>query len=67
MRYFSGISQETLRNKTICVKEGEYIRNIIDERDIQVELLVYVNNLDDEVSIYPDRPVRYTVLNVSFR
>ncbi|MBD1379113.1 hypothetical protein [Metabacillus arenae] len=65
-RYFTGIAQETLGNNSICVKEGEYIRKIIDDEDIERELLVYINNIG-EVTINPNRPVRYTVLNVSFR
>jgi len=66
MKYFSGISEETLRNNSICVKEGDYIRNIIDDDDIKTQLLVYVSNIN-EVTIQPNTPVRYTTVNLSFR
>ena len=65
-KYFSGISSETLRNSTVCVKEDDYIRNIIDEDDIERGLLVFVNNIN-EYTIEPHRPVRYSVVNLSFR
>jgi hypothetical protein len=66
MRYHSGIAQETLRNNSVCVKEGEYIRNIIDDEDMEKELLVYVNNVIG-ATIEPNKSVRYALLNISFR
>lgn len=66
MRYHSGIAQDTLKNNSICIKEGDCIRNIIDEHDIETGLLVFVNN----VGVYTidiNTPVRYTIVNLSFR
>lgn len=66
MGYFNGIAEETLRNNSICVKEGDYIRNIIDDNDIDSQLLVYVSNIN-QFTIQPNRPVRYRVVNINFR
>jgi len=65
-RYFTGIAQDTLKNQTICIKEGEYIRNIIDEEDVETGLLVFVNNID-KVMVDINTLVRYTIVNLSFR
>lgn len=65
-RYFSGIAQDTLKNQTICIKEGDYIRNIIDEYDVETGLLVFVNNID-KVTVDINTPVRYAIVNLSFR
>jgi hypothetical protein len=47
VRYFSdGIALEDLRNSSICVKEGNSIRNTQSEEDLEKELLVFVNNVD---------------------
>lgn len=66
MKYFSGISEEPLRNNSICVKEGNYIRNINDDNDVETQLLVYVNNVNVS-TIQPNTPVRYSMVNLSFR
>lgn len=67
MKYLSGISQETLRNNSICVKEGGHIRNIIDDDDIETQILVYVSNISTSSSIQPNELVRYAIVNLNFR
>jgi ribosomal protein L19 len=62
-KYYTGITQE---NQTICIKEGEYIRNIIDEEDIETGLLVFVNNID-KVTVDINTHVRNAIVNLSFR
>ena len=62
MKYFSGEAAETITNNTICVKEGNRIRKLRD----------FVNNFvpHGEYVVYdikPYNPVRYAILNVSFR
>lgn len=70
--YYSGVADETIKNRTVCVKEGDRIRNIKHAEDINAELLVYVDNVVEyrKPTIYEINRlelVRYSVLNVSFR
>lgn len=65
-KYYTGIAQDTLKNQTICIKEGEYIRNIIDEEDVETGLLVFVNNIG-KMTVDINTLVRYAIVNLSFR
>jgi hypothetical protein len=72
VKYHNGEAAETLKNRTICVKEGNRIRKLRDIDDIEQELLVFVDNvvLHGEYvdhDIKPFTSVRYAILNVSFR
>lgn len=42
IKYFNGIADEALLNNSICVKEGNRIRNILNVEDVEKELLVFV-------------------------
>lgn len=43
--YGDAVADEVIRNRTICVKVGNKIRNLKQEEDIHKELLVFVNNI----------------------
>ncbi|MBK1611821.1 hypothetical protein [Bacillus cereus] len=65
--YGDAVADEVIRNRSVCVKVGDRIRNIRYEEDIQKELLVFVNNVvpHGEYIIYdiqPYKPVRYSKL-----
>ncbi|MGE6347875.1 hypothetical protein ACQKIY_25625 [Bacillus mycoides] len=73
MKYYGDCdSAEIIKNRTICVKEGNRIRNIRDESDLHKELLVFVNNIvqHGEYVIFDIprfTPLRYTIINHTLR
>jgi len=66
-KYYSGIAGETIHNNSVCVKEGDMIRNIESKEDIETSLLVFVCNVGDVYMIDPNRAVRYAIVNLTFR
>ena len=69
--YYSCEAIEELINKSVCIKEGDYIRNIKEYHELFTEKTVFVNNilnLDDitNTSISKGSMVRYFYVNCSF-
>lgn len=65
-------SSEVIRNRTVCIKEGDKIRNIKDEYDISLGQLVYVNMIVPNSAyinyeIQPNTNIRYSIINHSWR
>ena len=63
MYYGDGVAAEKLRNNSVCVKEGNMIRNIVSYDDLSKNLTVFVSNVPPAGSelkvIEPLQFVRY--------
>lgn len=62
------VAQENLRNNSVCIKDGNAIRNINNYTELDTEVFVFVSNvfpLDrDMVTINKGEMVRYFKVNL---